>query len=57
MTMAIGAVRPSFNQMSAQEKREALAAMDPASRKQAEQIFGVRDDKTVKPLGQPASGG
>jgi hypothetical protein len=57
MSLSIRSARPSFSQLSAQERREALAAMDPASRKQAEQLYGVKDDKAVKPTGAPPSGG
>ncbi len=53
MSMSIGSARPPLSQMSPQERRDALAAMDPASRKQVEQIYAVKDDKAIK----PAAGG
>jgi hypothetical protein len=49
MTAATGAQRQPLSQMSPQERREYLAALDPATRRQAEQIYGTKDTAAAKP--------
>jgi hypothetical protein len=49
MTAATGAQRQPLSQMSPQERREYLAALDPAKRRQAEQIYGTKDTAAAKP--------
>jgi hypothetical protein len=56
MSFSVSSARPPISQMSPQERRAYLAALDPASRKQAEQIYGVKDDKSVKPVASASAG-
>jgi hypothetical protein len=56
MSFSISSARSPINQMSPQERREYLAAMDPASRNQAEQVYGVKDDKAVNPVPSASAG-
>jgi hypothetical protein len=55
MTAAIGAQRQPLSQMSPQERREYLAALDPATRRQAEQIYGSKDGAAANPAASASS--
>jgi hypothetical protein len=55
MTVAISAQRQPLSQMSPQERREYLAALDPAARRQAEQIYGAKDGAAAKPAASASS--
>jgi hypothetical protein len=56
MSFSVSSARPPISQMSPQERRAYLAALDPASRKQAEQVYGGKDDKAVKPAASASAG-
>jgi hypothetical protein len=56
MNFSVSSARAPISQMSPQERRDYLAALDPASRKQAEQVYGVKDGKSVKPATSVSSG-
>ncbi len=56
MSFSVSSARSPISQMSPQERRDYLAALDPASRKQAEQFYGVKDGKSVKPATSVPSG-
>jgi hypothetical protein len=56
MSFSVSSARSPISQMSPQERRAYLAALDPASRKQAEQVYGVRDDKALKPAASASAG-
>jgi hypothetical protein len=56
LSISINLTRPQVSQMSPQERRAYLAALDPATRKQVSQVYGVKDDKAIKPIVSPSAG-
>jgi hypothetical protein len=56
MSLSISSARSPVSQMSPQERRDYLASLDPTSRKQAEQVYGVKDDKAAKPAASASAG-